>query len=628
MAQKLYLEAFTELCDTNANTIVVTLETAIVLFVLEFVERPSNIQVFLIPTNRQILTDPGIQIRLHLHKFSTLSIERFQSEIASNCTFPVITNENVVIAGLCSVCRAVVKFANESYKYLLGFKESCLLAPSEASPWTKFCEVDILTCTKHVLIFHSQSESNAINGEFVLPNEFGQFESHLNQPVKAHNMCKLILDFARGIRVSDANLTDADGNDMSDINKTNKKGRKIGKKGILAKNLSVEHKFVEGPQISIADIILFPYFWLMRSIFRKNASEIIETQLPLTHKWMDAVSKHDSILNCMKILIEPTSVQFSALNYNVNNTESFTLYKRESKRYKPIQRVFTRDDAIERSLKKIDELGIEILSSSKDYDENINDGDWNLPYDALPEGGNLPENRLKRKKDQLFSLAREIIAIAKDGDRIVDFCSGQGHLAIILAYKLPQCLIYVLDNKEESLMRAVKRVDRLNLTNIKFFQCNLDYFIGDFEIGTSLHACGIASDIVLMHCKQRQANFVCCPCCYGSVNEMPHITFPRSKFFRSNNITIDDYLCIAHCADQGHDIKSNKNNIEKCIQGQYCMDIIDTDRKLYMEECGYDTQLTRLYPEDCTPKNRLLIGKKYLKSNSESNSESISKKKK
>lgn len=582
MTQQLYLEAFTELCDQNGDRIVVTLETSIVLFVLKFVDRPSNIQVFLVPTNRNGSSDPAIEIHSHSLNFTILPRENFESEIASNCTFPVITNQNVVIAGLCSVCRAIVKFADESFKYLLGFKESCLLAPSEASPWTKFCELDILTCTKNVLMFHTKTDSNECCTEFILPNEFGQFESHLNQPVKAHNMCKLILDFARGIRVSDANLTDADGNEVNDFNKTTRRGRKLGKKGILAKNLSVEHKFVEGPQISIADVILFPYFWLMRSVFRNNSSEIIEEKLPLTHKWSEAVRNHENIQNCMSILSELKTKPFSGISYVVNNTESFTLYKRESKRYKPIQRMFTRENAIEQSLKKISQLGIEISSSSKNYEDNVNDDNWGLPFDALPEGGNLPENRLKRKKDQLFSLAREIIAIAKDGDRIVDFCSGQGHLAIILAYKLPQCLIYVLDNKEESLMRAVKRVDRLQLTNIKFFQCNLDYFIGDFEIGTSLHACGIASDIVLMHCKQRQANFVCCPCCYGSVTEMPHITFPRSKYFRSNNITIDDYLCIAHCADQGHDIKSNKNNIEKCIQGQFCMDIIDTDRKLYI----------------------------------------------
>lgn len=70
------------------------------------------------------------------------------------------------------------------------------------------------------------------------------------------------------------------------------------------------------------------------------------------------------------------------------------------------------------------------------------------------------------------------------------------------------------------------------------------------------------------------------------------------------------YLCVADCADQGHDTIDNKNNVEKSFQSKYYMNIVDTDRKLYMEECGYNVKLTRLHPEDCTQKNRLLIGTK------------------
>lgn len=613
MPYKLYVEAFTERCDKNEDKISVTLETFIVLFVLEFLERPSDIKVFLVATKSKSSTEPAVEIRSKSLDFTTLSAHQYASEIASNCSFPVIVSQNVVIAGLCSVCRAAVKYADESFKYLLGFKESCLNSPSEASPWTKFCEVDIVSCTKNVLVFHEQIVSAGCSVEYELPNEFGQFESHLNQPVKAHNILKLALNIAKSLKIDDSQLTSSKRNETDGNDKDRDRKKETNKKSISTKDVSVEHKFVEGPQSSIADIILFPYFWQMQSVFNRHSTDIFEKKLPLTHKWIEAVKSHSKISNCVQILSEPKVQKLHEISYIVKDTESFTLYKRESKRYKPSQRIFTRDHAIEQSLNKINQFEIEISSVSSDAADEYVDSNWMLPFDALPEGGNLPENRLKRKKDQLFSLAREVMKIAKDGDRIIDFCSGQGHLAIILAYKLPQCLIYVLDNKEESISRARQRVKRLNLNNIRFFQCNLDYFIGDFDIGTSLHACGIATDIVLLHCKQRHANFVCCPCCYGKVSPMPHISYPRSKYFRSNNITLEDYICIAHCADQAHDAKSGKNNIEKCIQGQHCMDIIDTDRKLYMEECGYNTQLTRLYPEDCTPKNRLLVGTKHPK---------------
>lgn len=603
MAQQLYLEAFMKPSDKDADRIAVTFETYIVLFVLEFVERPANIQIFLVPSNRIAANEPTIQIHRKSFNFTILTSTEFAANFASNCTLPVLTNENVFIAGLCSVSRAIVKFSNQSYRYLLGFRGSCLLAPSEASSWTKFCEVDVLTCAKNVLLFHEQwHQTDDCPADYILPKEFGQLESHLSKPVKAHNMSKLLLNFVESVKIDDTRTSDAAENNESSNGNVHE-----------LKKPMLEHKFVEGPEISIADLILFPYFWQMQLVFKRHLFGNFDENLPLTHKWIEEVKNHGKITNCLKILCDSDteSKEYQRINYTIENNEPFTLYKRDAKRSKSkgIQRMYTRDDAIEQSLNKISNLKIEISSLSKSNgNKNNAEIDWDLPYDALPESGNLPENRLERKKDQLFNLAREIIAFAKDGDRIVDFCSGQGHLAIILAWKLPRCLIYVLDNREEPVRRARLRVERLKLTNIKFFQSNLDYFIGNFEIGTSLHACGIASDIVLMHCKQKNANFVCCPCCYGNVTEMPHIKYPRSECLRNGNITLSDYLCIAHCADQGHDIKSNKNNVEKCKQGQYCMDIIDTDRKLYMMECGYSVQLTRLQPEDCTPKNRLLIG--------------------
>ena len=43
----------------------------------------------------------------------------------------------------------------------------------------------------------------------------------------------------------------------------------------------------------------------------------------------------------------------------------------------------------------------------------------------------------------------------------------------------------------------------------------MDYFNGAFDIGVSLHACGVATDLVIQKCIQNSASFVSCPCCYG-----------------------------------------------------------------------------------------------------------------
>jgi len=43
--------------------------------------------------------------------------------------------------------------------------------------------------------------------------------------------------------------------------------------------------------------------------------------------------------------------------------------------------------------------------------------------------------------------------------------------------------VILVENKEESLVRARDRSAQLGLTNIDFIQTNLDYFTGNFNIG-------------------------------------------------------------------------------------------------------------------------------------------------
>ena len=65
----------------------------------------------------------------------------------------------------------------------------------------------------------------------------------------------------------------------------------------------------------------------------------------------------------------------------------------------------------------------------------------------------------------------------------------------------------------------------------------MDYFNGAFDIGVSLHACGVATDLVIQKCIKNSASFVSCPCCYGSVQENHMVTYPRSQEFREAPIS-------------------------------------------------------------------------------------------
>lgn len=45
--------------------------------------------------------------------------------------------------------------------------------------------------------------------------------------------------------------------------------------------------------------------------------------------------------------------------------------------------------------------------------------------------------------------------------------------------------VILIENKEESLVRAQSRSAKLGLKNIGFIQANLDYFTGPFDVGVS-----------------------------------------------------------------------------------------------------------------------------------------------
>lgn len=63
-----------------------------------------------------------------------------------------------------------------------------------------------------------------------------------------------------------------------------------------------------------------------------------------------------------------------------------------------------------------------------------------------------------------------------------------------------------------------------------------------------------------------------------------------------------DYLILGHTADQTHVTN------EKHGQGLFCMDFIDSDRVHLTKEAGYSkVTLSKMKPENCSPKNNLII---------------------
>ena len=65
----------------------------------------------------------------------------------------------------------------------------------------------------------------------------------------------------------------------------------------------------------------------------------------------------------------------------------------------------------------------------------------------------------------------------------MDFCSGGGHLGLLVAHLTPGAEVHMVENKEESLARARARGMDMGLNNVWFYQCNLEFYVGKFNIG-------------------------------------------------------------------------------------------------------------------------------------------------
>lgn len=489
-------------------------------------------------------------------------------DYANLCIWPVIIQDNYVIAGLCSVARQIIKHSdNKNIRELLGFRDACLMSCSETSIWTKFCEVDMITTIKQIL---QNPLSLFDDTTFLLPQDLSRFEFHMSQPIRVHNVYKIAREQSKNKSI---------------------------KSSVPIEDLDLHHTYAEGPFMTLSDVILFI---LIELFFEVVKPQNLFEKLPLTISWFNILQK--KLLT--KIPFETTPLQLKISKILEPQFMKQSLYTTDPARYKPEKRIFTKQKDITNSLRIINNNHIDIANALYPYGEEA-DFDWSkIPFEANPMSGALPETRAYRKCHQLENLAKSVLKLVQNKKcRIIDFCSGSGHLGILLAYLLPECEIILIENKEMSLLRAKERIRVMELKNVIILQSNLDYFIGAFDIGVSLHACGVATDLVIQNCIKNKAHFVCCPCCYGGIHDCYHLTYPRSTEYQHLNMDYKDYLTLAHAADQTHD-----PNNRKTTQGFVCMDAIDTDRRLYAESCGYQVHLGKLQPFSCTNKNNLLVG--------------------
>ena len=193
--------------------------------------------------------------------------------------------------------------------------------------------------------------------------------------------------------------------------------------------------------------------------------------------------------------------------------------------------------------------------------------------------GELSTKRALRKCQQIENLLYSVKYVSSDNDVIVDFCCGGvrscelwGNIYISELYTTSQPHMTVTDclgpcwdcnclfasqvscrfdrqqrriigpgsqknkdyrvTKHYNLPKQSRKLQvRWNMIPQLTFHQTLHLHLltcrGVFNVGVALHACGVATDMVLRHCMEANSSFVISPCCYGRIKNTHSITYPQ-----------------------------------------------------------------------------------------------------
>ncbi|XP_008582120.1 PREDICTED: glutathione S-transferase C-terminal domain-containing protein, partial [Galeopterus variegatus] len=481
------------------------LHTSVTLFLLSYCDY-KIFKVCLVPTKESI--DSSLLKDVLSQDIEIQIISRQElPPIVQNCCLPVVVEQpdNFCRAGLAVVLRHIIQKSYEAdpskkeIVELLGFKKTCLKACAEVSQWTRLCELTIPLAVENFLRVSSDQPPT-------IPVEILQLEKKLSEPVRVHNDDKLRRQKLKQQKAAGVGPPLAKGKATSKVPiqetsevldssskslelqvafskltvqeepaTTNREPSHIRK--AKASDLPpLEHVFAEGLYFTLADIVLLPCIHLFLVIICKKFSEKL-VEFPLLASWYQRIQEVPRV----KTTAARCGIQFLHL------PELLTTSNEQHPNLSEVPSVEEQNDPLflggpRPTMTKLMEKGIEVMFSPHPCPT------WTLDWDVLPAAvspkeGKMSSDRALRKQQQLNNLVYVVTNQAKPGDRIVDFCSGGGHVGIVLAHMLPLCQVTLIENKELSLIRAKKRSDELGLSNIWFIQANMEYFTGMFNIG-------------------------------------------------------------------------------------------------------------------------------------------------
>lgn len=229
----------------------------------------------------------------------------------------------------------------------------------------------------------------------------------------------------------------------------------------------------------------------------------------------------------------------------------------------------------------------------------------------------VPPLRAARKRSQILALLRILSPLLTQNkvETVFDFCSGCGHVGLVVAALFPYISVTLVDTRSVPLQIAKRRAEAANLPNVHYINSRVENLADDitFDLAIGLHACGAASDAILAQATKRRAAIVLAPCCVGAVCNNPVLslssTLPQSKQQaqpRSNIFATltskEEYSHLARAADFG----------EAALQRDewrfVAKSLVEYDRLQSLCDAGYSTtHLVKMRPTNCTPKNDVLV---------------------
>mmetsp|Transcript_5015 Transcript_5015/g.12478 ORF Transcript_5015/g.12478 Transcript_5015/m.12478 type:complete len:669 (-) Transcript_5015:75-2081(-) len=322
--------------------------------------------------------------------------------------------------------------------------------------------------------------------------------------------------------------------------------------------------------------------------------------------------------------------------------------------------------------------------------------DWNTVPESLQPSSvdcQLPPDRALHKQGQLSALLEQHIlpmveellnekktTNASPPLHIIEFGAGAGHVGLLLAWLLGRqccrCKVTLVERKEYACHQATQRAHKAGLTNVAI--CNrplhelmssqtqtktsTDNPVKDhddlhFDLGISLHSCGVLTDAALALCLERGAAFCLVPCCYGQAHRnLPQGYLPRCRALqplkstkaittittkkdntneqqrdqtnlcrpsrrKQKDKTAPPFEIVCRAADCTSAVKNDTmdstDNVEATTQwdenfllAKRCMQLVDTDRLLWAQHDYNYRQLrvSSLLPLHLTPKNNVISG--------------------